>query len=146
MQNTTHTVRLEAITHRDKRCLAIYFGWVPELKKAIRQVEGVRWSKTQKCWWLPLSRENYRIVLKTIEPFAEIDDQEIRQLLNAIPEKSARSLPIEPNRSFTSSREQEGKGIIRAAVHPVNNDVLPRMRQQLLLKSYSPSTNQNLYH
>lgn len=135
-----HTVRLTAITHRDNRCLAIYFGWVPELKKAITQVEGVRWSQTQKCWWLPLSMENYRLIVEVFQPLAQIDDQEIRQLLNAIPEKSARSLAIKPNRSVTSSKEQAGKGIVRAPVHAVNSDVLPRMKQQLILKSYSPST------
>ena len=128
MQNTMHTVQLKAITHRDNRCLAIYFGWVPELKKAITQVEGVRWSQTQKCWWLPLSMENYRFIVKVFQPLAQIDDHEIHQLADqsAIPEKAVPLASIRHNRVLKPTSKDSGKSA--TVIHLVNVDVLFRMK------------------
>jgi len=55
------------VTHKFEKRIAIYFEKNALLIKRIKTLEGVRWSKTRKCWHVP-NTEEYRERFKILEP------------------------------------------------------------------------------
>lgn len=136
------TIQLKVITHRNTECIAVFFGYNTSLQNAIKQVRGIRWSYTQKCWWIPLSKENYHAVVNSVGHLGHIDDGELRKIpgLPVIPETvTPASASVNPFYKKSFDERQDGR-IVKATIHQVNCSVLPKMKQHLILKSYSSST------
>lgn len=51
-------VKYELITHNNKKCIAVYFGYNPTLNKKMQQVPDAKWSKTLKSWLIPDTKNN----------------------------------------------------------------------------------------
>lgn len=120
-------IRLAPIVHQGKDCIGIYFEQRGRINSALQRVAGARWSKTQHCWWVLLNRDNYDRVVKALEGLAELDTELLRLYL----EQRQREGPKSEARWGIQSAQR---------IAPVNAHVLPALRQQLVLKAYSPST------
>lgn len=73
-------VTLQKIRHRDALRIGIYFGFDDLLKQRAKNI-GARWSRTQKCWYVDYSKENYNKIISTF-PGIEIvkdPDQKVPQ-------------------------------------------------------------------
>ncbi len=120
-------VQLKPLVHRGRECIGIYFPKDGQLQWALQEQAGVQWSRSKGCWYVPLSRAHYDKVCAVLAGRAVLDDGPLRKYL----------------------AERKGgavSGKLLAGVHAkerigkVNAGVLPALRQQLVLKAYSPST------
>jgi site-specific recombinase XerD len=71
------TITIRPMFHRNQEQLAIHFEHDDSLNTLIRQVPYVRWSKTNRCWYLPFDKEHLaRLTLhckdKAIIDYAEL--------------------------------------------------------------------------
>ncbi|MBK8788401.1 MAG: hypothetical protein IPN43_18410, partial [Chitinophagaceae bacterium] len=77
------TAILKPLLHRNQECIGIYFFNSSVLNKIIQKQVGARWSKTQKCWYVPLQKENYDKLVQALKDKAVIDHKALSQYLKA---------------------------------------------------------------
>lgn len=137
------TVTLKALQHRNTECIGIFFPNKAVLSMAIRKISGVKWSHSNKCWYLPLGKDNYNKIDAALKNIALIDRAELNKYLThknksatatskLLATQSPAALPQLINKQLTFYQTKN--------IHPVNSHVIPALQQQLKLKAYSPST------
>ena len=47
------TVILKPLFHRNRECIGLYFSKNQALNVLIRRITGMKWSLTNKCWYIP---------------------------------------------------------------------------------------------
>ena len=75
------TVTLKAFVHRNQECIGIYFTNKAVLSLAIRKLPGIKWSQTNKCWYLPLNKESVASITKTVDKKAIIETSNLKTYL-----------------------------------------------------------------
>jgi len=140
------TIILKPLFHRDKECIGIYFEKNAELQSLIQKQPGIRWSRTQKCWYAPLSKNNYETLAKVLKDKAVLKTDELKKYL--LEKKQGNKLIAHP----TKPQASEFKKVPIKTIVPVqqaklvyqisgkNKEALQKFKQMLALKSYSPST------
>lgn len=152
-------VTLKPLLHRNQECIGIYFQNDSGINNIIRKISGARWSQTNKCWWIPLSKDSYNKLFFALKGKVEIEQTALHHYLTekkksaaAVIQKASSSsslitkkniqLPVKNNeitkppipiRSEIVSYKTE-------RIYDVNAHVLPAMKQKLKLKAYSAST------
>lgn len=76
-----HLIKLEAVTHRNKECIAVRFSHHQSIANIVRQLPGAKWSQTFRCWLLPLDKAHYNILLEACKGKAIIDHTLLKQYL-----------------------------------------------------------------
>jgi len=117
--------------------MGIYFSSHAAINAVVKRIEGIKWSKTHGCWYLPVSYESYKLVIKALKGKAELDStamkghlQKGKSVLPGMPvvvkgmDKTSTLRPISP----TGRLSEE------------NLAALEKFNEQLKLKAYSPST------
>ncbi len=142
---------LQPIQHRNQYWIAITAPLLQNINNLLRQLPAIKFSKTHKCWLVPLSRENYKTVYHQLIAFAQLDTGAMKKWFT---ENSA-ATNIKPVAELFVEKEKpinKNQTIIKAAAEPLNNNteaLLPStlnsalmrdMLQLLQLKSYSEST------
>ncbi len=137
MQNTKEKITLAPLTHKGNVWIGIQFPYLPDLQKAVRKTNQIRWSRTNKCWYIPFTRESYNELLKNVEPFANIDNSALKQH-----KATSTNAPANPANNAQALYKPAYSNSIKPAAYikPVNSHVLTSMHQTLILKAYSPST------
>jgi site-specific recombinase XerD len=136
-------VILKPLYHRGQENIGIYFENYQQLNNVIRSLPHVKWSRTNKVWYLPLTKENYNTLFYALKNKAAIDQSALHQYLS----KKKKTLSHTGSETTTIS----GRNVVhvaeyRPALHAnnkidnVNRHVLSNMQQHLKLKSYSLST------
>jgi len=142
-------VILKPLQHRGIECIGIYFERSPKLNGAIQKQAGARWSQTNKCWYVPLSKENYNKLYVAIKGLAVVEQSALHKYLadkknNTRKEISISKLETERNSEKNKTPEKSigrsFKQVQYEPIYPVNDHVLHSLEQQLKLKGYSPST------
>lgn len=152
-----NVVVLKPLQHRGNECIGIYFEKSPRLNGAIQKYAGARWSQTNKCWYVPLSKEHYHKLAMALKGLATIEQSALHQYLadkknkkqadkirpvTIIKRSDAAKTTVVPvsnqgnpvwinKRDFVYKKEKIGG---------VNSHIIPAMHQRLKLKAYSPST------
>lgn len=75
------TVTLQPFFHRGAEQIGLCYPNNAVLNTVIKKIKGIKWSQTNKYWYLPLSRENYNLVQATIAGVALIDATTLRPYL-----------------------------------------------------------------
>lgn len=136
------TITLKALLHRRQECLGIYFTRHTGIEKALRKLEGIQWSKTHHCWYLPLNKNNYTLLLAATKKFAVINNEALRHYLEHKKQVTATLPRPEPESSM--GRGQTGKRPVTEMpawkLYPANLAALESFVQQLQMKAYSRST------
>ncbi len=57
------TIVLRNLHHRDKDCIAITFPYNPGLRSFVSLISGVIWSQSNRCYYLPYTITNYKMLL-----------------------------------------------------------------------------------
>jgi integrase/recombinase XerD len=141
------TIVLKPLYHRSEECIGIYFEKNALLQSLIQNHAGGRWSKTQKCWYVLSSRNNYQQLSRILEGKAALQNDELKKYLlekkkrnqfSTIENKPTPPAPSEKNPAKNTT-------LIKQATPPhriskENNEALQKFKQQLILKSYSAST------
>ena len=144
-------VTLKALLHRNNECIGIYFDKHAALEKIIRKQPGVKWSQTNKCWYIALTQEAYGLLVTDLTGMATINNNALKAYLQ---KKKAIAKTVAPKAVATtqvSVNEAVGAAKITVYKKPValspafklsaiNLTALERFVQQLQLKAYSAST------
>jgi integrase/recombinase XerD len=76
-----YTVLLKPLLHQNKECIGIYFTKNASLNNIIKKVAGVKWSQTQKCWYIPCIKENYLHLAKALHQTAILQTNDLKTYL-----------------------------------------------------------------
>ena len=139
-------VILRPLQHRGQECIGIYFEKHALLQSLIRKSAGAKWSKTNSCWYLMCTGENYLRLKTALENKAELEIEELRKYL--LEKKQGNKLPAYPTNThageFKKKSPQKTVPVqqtrLASPISKENNDALQKFRQMLTLKSYSLST------
>ena len=133
---------LKPLYHRGQESMAIYFLFSSEITKKIKVIKGAKWSQSNKCWYLPLSKTHYRQLLQNIGAFATIDTTALKQYLKQrkvlLPTPAFTNKAALPIQRITGA--VQANRIIYTNLSAANLNALETYLQQLKLKAYSPST------
>lgn len=136
-------VVLKPLLHRNAENIGIYFKPNSSVNSLIRKLTGIRWSQTNRCWYLPLSKETYTQLHNTLKGKAVLVINDLKKYLEfkkqsvipaTLPAKIKKNLQLLPQKT-KSGELKTGSDVTTVNIH-----VLPAMQQHLKLKAYSPST------
>ena len=151
-------VVLKPLHHRGLECIGIYFDINSKIQGALQKSRVIKFSITNKCWYTPLSKENYNKIVHALKGLATIEKSSLHQYLDEKKKKISKALlkstelpaklPVSSNKTVVMKPVVvENKSINKpftvyksGKIHAVNAHVIPAMEQQLKLKAYSPST------
>lgn len=140
-------VQLKPILHRGQECIGIYFDVSFTINGLLRSKAGARWSQMHKCWYVPLTKVDYNKVCFALQGKAELENRELHRYLadkkNGKPVQQ--QVPVTPEKKTTppvTVKEPVKKPVSPQAgqVHSTNTGVLVALKQELVLRGYSPST------
>jgi len=149
-------ITLRPFQHKSMDCIGIYFEDIVLLNKAVRNIPGSNWTKTFKCWYVPLNRENYQAIVTAFDGLAETDNKALHDYLTErkkntlkagaaaeqLPRQPVEKLPPTPSVKQCNTK-QPSKVTAKTGMHlikEVNRHILPAMKERLLLKALSPNT------
>jgi integrase/recombinase XerD len=75
------TVILKPLQHRGQESIAIYFQKNAVIQSLIQKQIGARWSQTNGCWYIPLSKENYKLLVTILTGKADLKNEELKKYL-----------------------------------------------------------------
>jgi len=133
-------VTLKPLNHRGRENIGIYFQNYSSLNNIIRKLKEVKWSQTNKCWYMPLSSDSYNLIKETLKEIAEINNAELKQYLEKRKQVEATSVPLSTK---PVSANFVTKAITASPAWKLSKEnlaALEKFVEQLKLKSYSPST------
>ena len=140
-------VTLKPLYHKNQECIGIYFENTTVLNGAIRKNAGAKWSQTNKCWYIPLSKENYNKLFFALKGKAAIEQSALHEYLAAKKKKvltpaktTATPKPATPVIQLPTTPKKQVTVYKGGKIQAVNAHVIPAMEQHLKLKAYSPST------
>ncbi|MDZ4810223.1 MAG: tyrosine-type recombinase/integrase [Bacteroidota bacterium] len=152
-------VILKPLHHRNQECIGIYFDNYGTINTLIRKQANAKWSQSNKCWYVPLSKENYNKLFFALKGKAEIEKSELHSYLadkkkNVIKKEIPSSASLQAinkttikkpliKQSPASIHQPVKKSVVlykNVRIHPVNAHIIPATEQHLKLKAYSPST------
>lgn len=133
-------VELQGLFHRKKEWIGLKFEHNHKVQNTIKTIPNWRYSDSNKLWLVPLSKENYTMLVKTIKPFANIHLEPLKAYLLQKKEvtKQKQNLKILPHKE--QLQLQAAVLPDDARIHAVNKSILPKVQQHLQLKGYSIST------
>jgi integrase/recombinase XerD len=112
----TPTIQYQPGTHKGQPVIWLQFPYNTALSNKVKQLPGCKWSQSNKCWYMPDTAEN-------------------REYFGLAPQ----SVAVTKQQS-SSTQPQKVQAAKANREYKVNQHVLPAMKQQLVLKAYSPST------
>lgn len=140
-------VVLKPLYHRNKECIGIYASPNPLLNSCLQHKTGARWSKTNKCWYVPREKSMLQCIKHALKAVALVDARELTEPSGGgrknIPDTrrqsqsdklKAASQPVGFHSSASAIRSTEG------AICAENREELRKYFRQLALKSYSQPT------
>ena len=141
------TIILKPLHHRNQECIGIYFERNAAMQSLIQKQANGSWSRTQKCWYVPLLKNNYENLAKVLKDKAVLKTDELKKYLLE-KKKNKPVTPLESEKKTIAPKEVVHKEIkkITATPNPIhtiskeNREALQQFTRQLNLKAYSPST------
>lgn len=125
--------KLEPLYHRGKENIAIRFSSNAEIEQMIRQIKGVSWSQTHRCWYLPFSKDSYISLKQKLPEKTIIDSKALKAYLEQ--RKSVQPLL----RNNVASR-QRAELLLCHPLNEANLQAFTAFQALLQLKGYSPNT------
>ncbi len=151
-------VILKPLYHRNQECIGIYFDNYGTINTLIRKQANAKWSQSNKCWYVPLSKENYNKLFFALKGKAEIEHSALHKYLadkknkttatnksfstaKAVPAtKTATTIVAKPVAINSALIKKQVTIYKSGKIQAINAHVIPAMEQHLKLKAYSPST------
>jgi site-specific recombinase XerD len=130
------TITLKPLQHRNTECLGIYFTSNLQITKSIKTLKGVKWSHSNKCWYVLLTADNYTSICTAIGNIAQVNNTALREYLE---KKKATSTALPAAKKITETKKPVSAYRLQN-ISKNNVQALAQFLQQLHLKSYSTST------
>jgi integrase/recombinase XerD len=130
-----HTVSLKPLYHRGGEHIAVNFKNNSLLNGTIRQLPLAKWSQTNKCWYVPLSKPSYQQICNVFKEKAIVDSAALKAYLEKRKKVEA-TIPAQQTKAYS-------RPIAATAAWKLSDEnlaALARFTEQLKLKAYSAST------
>jgi hypothetical protein len=75
-------VILKPLFHRGEECIGIHFERNVIIQSLIQEKAFCKWSKTNSCWYVPCTGENYLRLKTALENKAELEISELKKFLS----------------------------------------------------------------
>ena len=122
------TITLYLDEHRGAERIFADFPYTHKINEALRQVDGIKWSRTRKQWHLPVTKESVLIMQDKVKSLATLDVSGLKKQLEARKTKPLVMLP--PN----------SRKIMLDELCACNQTALDIFIKTLQLKAYSNNT------
>lgn len=143
-------VILKPLHHRLQESIGIYFDRDTLLNSIVSKQTGVKWSQTNKCWLIPLSKENHTRLVLALKNNAQIEQSSLYNYLAQKKKKDngkeksglakVKAGSIVPETSHAVAITKKALVLSTEKIQPVNAHILPTMRQRMKLRALSNST------
>jgi integrase/recombinase XerD len=137
------TVILKPLFHNGTECIGIFSPQSATLNYYFQKKAGAKWSRTNKCWYIPCTEKNYEILSKTLSGKAILQPEALKvYLLEKKKHKPVQSI-VYPTKTISSQQLKSLPDYSIKYAHTLskeNHDTLQKFNQQLVLKGYSSST------
>ncbi len=113
------------------------------LHQALLQHKAARYSNTHQCWYTEWNEANCKQLLAVLNGIATINQQGIYPFPALQQERHSGLLHTKKTHTKATSTTPAAvvqRGTKAGHIYPVNAAALTAMKQQLILKAYSPST------
>ncbi len=117
-------ISLQVFIHRNQECIGIFFAKNDLLNIAVKKIPGIKWSQTHKCWWLPLSKENYAVIIKATGSKTNIETGALKKYLEKKNKITASKTPAKENASKPTTILPTGSGLAILGQTVVNFNIL----------------------
>jgi integrase/recombinase XerD len=135
------TITLKPLIHRKQECLGIFFARHVQLEKAVRRLADIKWSSSNCCWYIPLSKNGYATLVASVKNVAQVDNSVLRTYLQQKKQVVATlSQPVKATPAIGSHTAKPLALTPAWQLNTTNQAALERYVQKLHLKAYSPST------
>ncbi len=128
-------VILKPVLHRGEECIGIYFEKNAIIQNLIQKNAGAKWSRTHKCWYVSLSKNNYEVIAKALNGKVQLRTDELKKHLLL---KRDNSTPIQKGIDRTIEKLKLPKQT--ESISKENELEFIEYKNRLILKGYSPST------
>src|SRR5688500_3449687 len=75
------SIEFKPFFHRGAEQVGIYFLKNKEIEQAVRKIKGVKWSQTNKCWYVALNKEDCEIAMRILKNYANINTTLLHEYL-----------------------------------------------------------------
>ena len=75
------TLLLKPLFHRNITAIGLYFPPDDQLNGIARRLKGVKWSRQQNCWYVPLSEKLYYDIWHAFKGVAVVDLRLVKEYL-----------------------------------------------------------------
>src|SRR5579871_1733844 len=147
-------IKLHPIVHGGQERISILFGYSSQLNVAVRKLPGSKWSQTNKCWHVPLTRDSYCHIKTSLSEKALLDASPLRTYLQKRKQVAATNDYKAPEvlkaaNSFKTSEVLKTSEVSGTLASPQttawklskeNLSALEKFIEQLKLRAYSEST------
>lgn len=140
---------LKPLFHRGQQCIGIYFEKNATVQNIIQKDAGAKWSRTNRCWWIPCKRNNYLLLKDSIGDKASIIAEELKGFFKEDKELDTIPSSDPPTKMDTKPIVRKGGQTFSKNISPhnyphtlskENKEAFEEFTRQLTLKGYSPST------
>lgn len=145
------SVQLIPQAHLGHQVIFIRCPNIEVLNNCLKKIAGIKFSKTNKAWYIPLNKQNYVAIKQALQNIAQIDISALAIYLQQLQvakqvTQSSNSYTVVNNQIITK-KESPKKPLHQMhtsgnamQIHPINKNEIKKTIQQLQLKGYSPST------
>ena len=146
------TITLAPLYHRKQDCIGIFFTHNKDLNVTVKKLDGVKWSRQNNCWYMPLCKEAHGQIKKAFAATALIEQQALKDYLVKRNKALATNVPKAAPATYvpstaatrplpaTNNPPATNPSAAVMALSTQNLDALQRLIETLKLKAYSPST------
>lgn len=130
-----YKININPLIHRGSESIAIVFAENSIINSLVKNIDGIKWSQSNKCWHLPLSKENYLRIATALKNKVSINNSLLKEYL----EKRKKLIPdLLPAIQTKPARQIARSPIFKLS--KLNKEALEIFIQHLGLKAYSQST------
>jgi len=143
-------VILKPLYHRGQECIGVYFERNASIQSAIQTKAFCKWSKSNKCWYVPCTGDNYLLLKTALEKKAELEISELKKFLLEKKKSDVQSTSsiagIEKKdmevkvANFQKVSNLQKPAATRYKLSKENAEALKQFNRHLALKAYSQST------
>ena len=126
-------IRLTPLNHRGQACIALHFAFDITLNKILKALSCAAWSKTHRCWYIPLQEADYKAFRQSVSGKAAVDAGAVEPYL-----AGAGKDPLPARVVPAADSTPPYSAVWELSVE--NREELRKYIQKLVLKSYSAST------
>lgn len=129
------TVTLKPLHHRGLECIGLFSDRLNSLHIELKKIPGIRYSRTNNCWYLPCTKTSYSDIVNALKGKAIIHYETLK-------------LYLEQRKAVAPAVQEHIKaGTVSLLIkHPLNEEnlkALSAFRNMLILKAYSMNTIRN---